>query len=510
MRLWTLISLIAVYCIVASFVGCSCEDDPLPHITDPFNLTIEINEGLPTTRDTLLRIQLTGENVYQFQLSTDSTFEGVEWEYFLGGFRELAVPRIEGKVTVYVRFASSSGGITVILKDDIYLDFTAIIHQITVAAHAQRLYPGDKVGITVRTGEEGSATISFANAILNHRLEYVGNGIFRDSITIPHGVISDAARTTAYFTDAAGNVADPVVALQTLVIAGTMLSPQLVGVVHTDWSVGFNIVYSGGFCFVSEDNYVHVLDLDDLTNPHYHHRIECGDYVFGMQGDGSNLFVARGNQIVVIDIRPPETASIKERKQISGTAHDIWLDHPFSYVATFFEGLQVKDIRNPQNIQDLSKLITNFTGEQLTVNRTTAYMIGEVGLTVIEIGNRARPLFRSELNIPGSPQDIAYYNNRLYLTTMTRGVVVINVTDPMFTEIEREFRNFGEVADLIISPPYMYISGENSIRIVNITDPNLSVIGRVGEIEGSHGMFILDRHLIVAGRERLVVIELFH
>lgn len=509
MRFRTLITFIAAYCVIAGFSGCSCEDDPLPHITEPFNLTIEINDGLATTRDTLLRVKLTGENVYQYQISTDSTFEGVEWTYLFNDIEYLAVPAVEGIVTVYARFASSSGGITEKISDDIYIDFTATIHQFDVLADVQPLHTGDRVIMILRTGEEGTATVSFANAILNFPLEYIGDGIFSDTIYIPHGLNGNAARTIAYFTDAAGNVADAVFAPQTLDIAGTDLMPRIVGSVGTEWVVGYEVSYSGGHCFVGYESYVDVIDLRNLTRPVYSHRVDCGDYVAGMEGDGSNLFVARGSQLVVVDIRPPESASVVERKEISGNARGVYLDYPFAYVATLFEGMQIKDIRSPQDIRDYSQLTTNFTGEHICVNIATAYMIGDYGLTVVNIRNRQNPRFISELIIPGNPLDVAFYGNRLYIPTLTTGIVVVNVTDPQFPEIEREFTNFGSVYDLIISPPYMYVSGEDNIRIVNITDPNLPVVSRIGDIENCHGMFLLDRHLIVAGKERLYVVELF-
>ncbi len=509
MRIWTLIIGTLTAITFAGFSGCSCDGSPTPVIVDPLNVSIVINDSLETTRDTVLYITIYGENLHLMQLSLDSTMADVEWIPFIG-VQTVHAPRIEGVVTVYARFSSSAGGFTSVLSDDIELDFTAIIHSIEVTANSNILVPGDLPEFTLQSGEEGIATVTFAETILNYPLEKVSNGIFSRSITVPHGIITDSAFTIANFTDVAGNIAEPVIADRTFIIMGTTLTPHIIGSTNTDWNVGYEMWYSGGHCFVGNLNFLDVINVEDLSMPTKSRQFEFTSDVFGMNGNGPYLFVTAESQLKILDINPPDQSRVVKSYLFSGNIRDIEVDHNWAYVASMFEGLRIMNIEHIDGIREISQLDLNITGEHIWQRDDLLYIAGAAGVSTVDITDRENPILLSNLYVYGEDiEDLAYFNNKLYLATQTGGIVTVDVSDPTQPVLGQVYESFGIVNDLILATPYLYISGGDNIRIVNITDEELPVVAVIGEIEGTHGMFLSDRHLFVAGREKFVVVELF-
>ena len=70
----------AVALILLQIVGCTEPTKPSTRI--PSNISLKINEDAEATRDTVLQITINGSNIYEMQISDDSTLIETAWEPF--------------------------------------------------------------------------------------------------------------------------------------------------------------------------------------------------------------------------------------------------------------------------------------------------------------------------------------------------------------------------------------------------------------------------------------------
>ncbi|MDP8229098.1 MAG: hypothetical protein P9M15_06565, partial [Candidatus Electryoneaceae bacterium] len=351
--------------VQVAFLGSSCDDSSgvFPYISGPYNIRLSIDGDSATTRDTLLRVSISGENVNEMLVSADSTLIDAAWEPF-DTLKIFSVPHIEGNVAIYGQFNSIDGGTTEVIRDDIQLDFQARIQHVDVSSNQNVLWPGDIVQFTLDALEEGVAHVSFGNVIRRHRLDYDGDGIFSSSLTIMHGIGEENVQPVGFFTDMAGNTAEPKRVARVFTIEGLSLNPRVIGWTETEWITAHQIWYSGGYCYLTEEFCVHVVSVEELTVPRWNHRIETGSWTFGIAGYAQTLLVANDQcGVIKVNIESPNDATVIDHTVISGKPKDVAVDYPWVNVVCVFEGLKVFEIGLDNDIRQRSQLSVTTTGE---------------------------------------------------------------------------------------------------------------------------------------------------
>lgn len=488
----------------------ACEDSHQgPPLDYPLNLKMVINNDDPATGDTSLRVNIEGVNVHWMQISSDSTLHGVRWVEF-DTLVFIEAPRVEMDFYVYGRFATAGGGTTGVLKDEIKLDFSSHIQEVTVCAPDRGLVAGDVVEFVMDCGEDGNAYVSFGSIRLKYYLDYNGLGNFSRQLEIPVGIQDSAAVTTGYFTDAVGNVAEPIQAERVISIIGSEITPELITVLEVDTLLGEDIWHHGGYCFISDYHGVRIIDFTDLNFPYVSGFIPLGDWTAGLISDGVRLYTTYEQAVAVIEIDPPDLPELKGWTIVQGKARDIVIDSDYAYVSCISTGINIFEIyEHDEPVFIRNHPLTGY-GEYICKNDTLLYVGGEAQVSIVNIRDPFNPETVSTFNVEGNPVDIAYFEDYLYLATRLRGMLVYNVEDPRAPFQIAEHHQFNYPSSLALNPPFLYIGAWNEIHVVNAT--HTDVLDEVASIpvEGQiNGIFIKGRFLYATGRDRVFAIDLY-
>ena len=477
----------------------------------PRNVWLKINNDSVATRDTVLRVNIGGENVSTMQISSDPNLENAIWQPF-DTLSFIHAERVEGSFRVYGRFASAIGGTTGVLYDDIELDFTARILRLEAATACDTLEPGNRIEFIMETSELGSAKVSFGSFIVDYRLTWIEGGLFRRDLIIPNGIPDGVARLVGRFTDFVGNVAQPFEYNRVFVIRGARLNPQIVGYLNIPFAASSDVWYHRGFCFVSDwEHAVHVINVIQPDDPIYDHRIQTADWSNGLSGNDGLLVVADSHSgVAVIGMNPPQNAAIVGREPTPGMPKDVDVEDETAYVATYNTGLRILDLRNPRQLRELSRVRTSCNCVVICRYETTVYVGGVGGLAVIDVADPEEPELLAELRSDEEILSLVYYEGSIFAGTNRRGVLQIDVNDPTQPELVAEHTHLSPAYALAVSSPFMFVCRGNLLNVVNVTEPlSLPILAEVPDLACYSGLFVKDQYLYTAVGESFTVVDLF-
>ncbi|MDP8238766.1 MAG: hypothetical protein P9X24_06735 [Candidatus Hatepunaea meridiana] len=487
--------------------ACRHDSPSAPHLTTPANVEIKIDQDSAATRDTVLRVSISADNTHRMLISLDSTFSSTEWEDF-DTLKILYAPHQEGLVFVYGRFATAGGGTTGVIHDEIELDFTAKITSVTAEANSNTLRPGNVVEFTLDAGEDGRAFISFTSIRLKYEIDYIGDGIFKGFLDIPTGINEDRVITIGYFTDAVGNVAEPVTAEEEYVIRGPELILRVIKNSPLEGVLGHDVWLSQGFCFVCDTNSVHLVDIRDPFDPLWTGSIATGAWSSYFVGSPARLFVPHRYGLAVVSIQPPDQAYVMGNARLNEICRDVAIDDFFAYVSCKSCKLVILDIHSFVDPVLVSKLVLDGFGERISLNEKTVYIVGGEFGFIVDVSIAKNPVHLATFRFRNEPSDIVFSEGYLYISSVIEGIIVVDVRDPYNPLIIAQHRDFAPAYSLELSLPFLYIGGNDNIKVVNATRPmELGEITRVDGLGIVHSMFASDDYLFVSQPEMLTIIR---
>ena len=143
-------------------------------------------------------------------------------------------------------------------------------------------------------------------------------------------------------------------------------------------------------------------------------------------GDGY-VYIAGEHAALVIDVRDPANTEVA-----SFAYPDAEPNSAAVRGGIFITGsrLQVFDVSDPQNIQFLSSMDNNASGEAVAfLNDTTVLCAGEPGIWIVDISDPSNPTKTGEFAMTGSPMEITLDGNTAYISALGNGIQVVDFTD---------------------------------------------------------------------------------
>ncbi len=487
--------------LLLSSYGCRLGSKSEPDILIPANVSLTLNGGEEATRDTVLSVEIGGDYISKMIVSADSTFSSAEWLPY-DSLIYLSVSSLEGTTGVFGRFASDGGGTTSVVSDHIEIDLSAHIESVNVHARAETLATGDVVTFEVVTGEPGYAEMSFGNYFSQLKLNEEARGTFSRSITIPAGIIDDSVFSVASFRDLVGNRAIPTMSEHSLVIRGREIDPHLTGTLRIPDMKGEDCLVRGNVCFIS-DQYakIHLVDVLDLEYPAYMRSIETSGWCGGMDANERILYLADGEAgVAIVGIFPPISASIIGRATVSDRTTDVELDGYNVYVSTHLSGLCIVDANDWIRPEVVARLQISGNGEIIIRNENILFIAGTPSVACVDVSDSKNPILLTEFLVDGDVLDGIYYENKLYLVTDTRGVILYDVTDPANPVLHSVHQKFRNTTSIALMAPYIVIGRESGITIANGAVPDLlPVVGSFGGLREVKGIEVSEHKIFISG-----------
>lgn len=195
--------------------------------------------------------------------------------------------------------------------------------------------------------------------------------------------------------------------------------------------------------------------------------------------NGQYAYMGQGPRIVVLDISNPEIpVFVSESELLPGLVQGVKVEGDYVYATTLFSGLHILDISQATN----PKIISNVEPEQpscgpLTLKAGIAFIAcNPSGLFIVDVNNPTAPEVLSSGNFRGTLVSIALDNDVIYLADITKGVNIIDVSDP---KNPRQIGFFDSQTIPSLTP-------QVSIEAVDMCQGDLCLA------VGNHGFVILD------------------
>lgn len=141
-------------------------------------------------------------------------------------------------------------------------------------------------------------------------------------------------------------------------------------------------------------------------------------------------------------------------------------------------GLNLFDIRNPAAPVFKGRVELGNTAVSMIVADGFAYLRGLNGLQVVDVRDVTAPRLVAGIDLQMEDFggiDVEYYNRHLFLTTQTRGVVIVDVNKPDAPRVVRSLPMTTRVRSLQVAGQFLYMASSlerNGVEIANVADPS--------------------------------------
>jgi len=206
---------------------------------------------------------------------------------------------------------------------------------------------------------------------------------------------------------------------------------------------------------------------------------------------GDYAYLLSDDSIYVLDVSAPPAPVVIERVVPPGGhwCFDMQLVGDRLYIAEGREGLAVWDVSTPASPVLAGSVGADQYVSAVVVRGTTAYLSG-FGLRIFDVIDLADPMKLGELEST-SPSGAVAVTGELVLLSGTRGVQIVDVTDPA-APVERSVILAGG-DDYAFAGTLAYVVGSGGLATYDLSDPTSPVL------VGSYDLVSLARAVLVDG-----------
>jgi len=205
-----------------------------------------------------------------------------------------------------------------------------------------------------------------------------------------------------------------------------------------------------------------------------------------------------GNHIVALDITGEP-----------GRIYDMFVRGNYAYVAHDYKGLYVINISNPNSPSITGYYDTAGRVYGVFVDSVYAYVADFDSLLILDITS-STPRRVAGINTSGRAVNVTVSGNYAYIANETRGLQIVDITDPENPGSLYEHLITGGVMDICVDSNYAYLAaGSNGMVIVDVADPeSLITVASYDSLDFANEIAIDSSLVYIADRDRgLVVLD---
>ncbi len=328
--------------------------------------------------------------------------------------------------------------------------------------------------------------------------------------------------------------------------------PRLVQTVHSSVTESTNVKIAleatAGRAFLGFVNGMLIeFDLSAPGTPPIGKSIQLPSGIKFIKMHDGLVYVGLGAQgLAVID--PSEWSWSTTSNWQFGRVHDLILGNGVNFLATYPGGLVISDQVGPGEGHPVGRPHVPKPIIQMALERNRLFLASTEGLSMVEVGDPTQPHLRwslpglnsrsvslaggrllvgtsdkrllifdqmdqerprkiSELALPGLVKEIQVKENRVYLTCLTGGMVIVDLTDPFHPTLLGTYNrpwpfagNANTMAtDVVVVEQTAFIAyGREGLQLVDVSDPeNPRFIGRTGNLKIPIGLAVAGTRLYV-------------
>lgn len=269
--------------------------------------------------------------------------------------------------------------------------------------------------------------------------------------------------------------------------------------------VGYDICIKENCAYISSNDGLEIIDIQDPYNPKRKTRLDITDGSFGVYIEGDTAFIAADTSgLVIANITNPLEPVIIGQSSNHGVASNVFVHENLAFLACYEDGLKIFDVSNKTNPIKIGEYTESGRIDNVVCRDDILYLTNpNLGVEVINITNPSVPVKIATISEASSATGISIFDNFLFVGCYDSSVWIIDISSPIYPSIigSHSDSDGGEALGVIGNSTHLYIADNYGIEYKNISNlPSITEEAeiRVG-INAAHDIEFKGNYLFVAG-----------
>ena len=280
-----------------------------------------------------------------------------------------------------------------------------------------------------------------------------------------------------------------------------------------DFGVAYDVWVEEKTAYVTGNNGVRIIDVEDPESPKELGHIRLRDGAFGVYVEHDTAYIAGDKDgFFIADVHDPKNpVIIGKYSQKKGVTVNVSISGRYAYVVMREGSLLVLDIDNEKEPRLLKDINVGDAGAEICLHGDFLYFSDHTsGLVVFDLSEPSSPKRLSIVSGTRGVFGIDIDEDLMFLACHSQGLRILDVSIPEIPRVMGSFHFSSEANYVLMGTYFLYVADQNDgiIHVLDVKDPiqPVSLTSREGYMP--HRIFHSDGYLYVAdGKFGLVIFK---
>ncbi len=238
--------------------------------------------------------------------------------------------------------------------------------------------------------------------------------------------------------------------------------------------VAYSVCVEGNHAYVTGNNGVTILNIEDPTHPDVNSAFPINDGAFGVTIENEAAYIASdGDGFIIANVSNPVHPTLIG-KSGRGGSFELCINNSIAYVTDYGWGLRIYNYSNPYSPVEIGSYSDGGMASGVVVYGDILYL-GDpnFGLKVINVSDPTSPNRISLVGGTGGIMDVYRHNNLLFLACHANGVKILDISSQIPILIGSFTKSEGEAYGVSGNTTHLYVADlQLGAFLLNITDPS--------------------------------------
>jgi hypothetical protein len=268
---------------------------------------------------------------------------------------------------------------------------------------------------------------------------------------------------------------------------------------------GYDVCIKDNFAFVTNNDGVDIIDVQDPRNPRKEASLEIVGGSFGLHLQDDLAYIAAGgNGLVIANISDPLNPIIVGESAGHGVARNVYVSGNYAYLACYENGLKIFDISIKSNPVKVADYLSSGRIDNVVYKGGILFLANpNLGIEVLNASNPLSLVKLSTLYAVSGVHDLSIHEDFLFAGCYDSAVWVMNITIPSdpISIANHADSDGGEAQGVIGNNTHLFVADNYGVEYKDIS--GLPVITEVAEnreeIGAAHDIDFVDNFIFIAG-----------
>ncbi len=239
---------------------------------------------------------------------------------------------------------------------------------------------------------------------------------------------------------------------------------------EVDIGVGYKIRLENDRAYVSTNNGIEIIDIQNPTTPSIIATIDEGE--MGFDVEDNIIFTTDTNGLIVINATNANIPEIIGTSDAGNWAYNMRVNNTLVFGIASGD-MDIYDISNLNSPVRVGQYLDTGRGNDIIIYGETAYYADpDEGLEVINITDPSNPEKIRTVSYTYGAWDLYLNNELLYLGCHGLGFKVLDISNPTNPVVIRQFNDGGEVYGVCGNSSYVFLGDlQEGVEVLNYTNP---------------------------------------